>query len=556
MRSIFTLSLLYGSFFSASWITQLVHAQSNPAKQEQAYPQSIWEDVFSKKRESLAENMEPVLAHPEDQQQAANKLQTLADKFKKKPNILIFIMDDVGYGDPGCFGGGVAIGAPTPNMDKLCHEGLQLTSTYSQPSCSPTRATLLTGRLPMRHGILIPPMYGAPGGLAEEQTIAKLLSEAGYRTQGIGKWHVGENEASQPQNVGFDDFYGFLSVSDMYTEWRDPALAPELVNNKERTEALINPSKDSPFNKHLVHGVKGAKLENIEELTIANISTFDQKMADYGVKFIQDNAKKEQPFFLYYGTRGGHFDNYPNESVKGKSPAKYPYKDVMVEMDAILGRLVKTLEETGQLENTFIFVTSDNGPEMESWPDSGYTPFRGSKGSSFEGGVRVPGIAYWKGVIQPGRVSDGLFDLSDLFTTSLSLAGAKEKLPKDRYIDGIDQVSFLLADQGKSNRASILYWLQDRFSAVRMGEYKIMETATVGTLDTPDMGGLTGKNVDYTYGHLFNLYLDPKESHNIIIRKIPFAEYLTHEIDRHMETFKKYPSKIQVKAHSSPTNDR
>jgi len=464
-------------------------------------------------------------------------------------------MDDVGYGDPGCYGGGVAIGAPTPNMDKLCLEGLQLTSTYSQPSCSPTRATLLTGRLPIRHGILIPPMYGAPGGLEGEVTLAKVLNESGYRTQAIGKWHIGENEASQPQNVGFDDFYGFLSVSDMYTEWRDPTYSPDLVNNKERTEAMINPSKDVPFNKHLVHGSKGKAVESIEELTIENISNFDQKMADYGVKFLKD-VNKDQPFFLYFGTRGGHFDNYPNQGVKGKSPAKYPYKDVMVEMDTILGRLVKTLEETGQLENTLIVVVSDNGPEMESWPDSGYTPFRGSKGSTFEGGVRVPGIVYWKGVISPGRVSDGLFDLSDLFTTCISLADAKEKLPKDRYIDGIDQASFLLADQGKSNRSSIFYWLQDNFSAVRVGEYKLMEMSTVMTADTPDAGGLTGKTVHYTYGHLFNLYLDPKEEHNLIIRKIPIAETLTHELERHMATFKKYPPKIQVKSHSSPKIDR
>ncbi|PWU16087.1 MAG: arylsulfatase [Chlamydiae bacterium] len=539
--------------FIICFLFQNVFAQILPM--DPGYPQSVWEDALSKKRSNIAENMEPVILHPQDSQEAQQKLHLLLKKFKKKPNILIFLMDDVGYGDLGCYGGGVAVGAPTPHMDKLCYNGLQLTSTYSQPSCSPTRATLLTGRLPMRHGILIPPMYGAPGGLEEEVTLAKVLSESGYVTQAIGKWHVGENEASQPQNVGFDDFYGFLSVSDMYTEWRDPVQSPELINNKERQEALISPSKDTPFNKHLVHGSKGKSVENLEELTIDNIATFDQKMADYGVKFLK-NVKKDRPFFLYYCTRGTHFDNYPNDSVKGISPAKYPYKDVMVEMDNILGRLVQTLEEIGELENTLVVILSDNGPEMESWPDSGYTPFRGSKGASFEGGVRVPGIVYWKGTIRPGRVSDGLFDLADIFTTCVSLADVKEKLPEDRYIDGIDQTSFLLADQGKSNRASVFYWLQDHFSAVRMAEYKLMEMATIRSLDTPEAGGLTGKTVSYTYGHLFNLYLDPKEEHNLLIRKIPFSEALANEIDRHMATFKKYPPKLQLKTHSSPKYDR
>ena len=120
----------------------------------------------------------------------------------------------------------------------------------------------------------------------------------------------------------------------------------------------------------------------------------------------------------------------------------------MVEVDAYIGEICKTLEDAGVLENTFIFITSDNGPQMDSWPDSGYTPFRGAKASSWEGGVRVPGIAYWKGTISPGRESDELFDLMDLFNTSLELAGALNKIPTDRYIDGINQTSFLLGDNG------------------------------------------------------------------------------------------------------------
>jgi arylsulfatase len=503
------------------------------------------EDAWIAKTVHITPNMEPVIPHIEQTAEAKKKLDALEKKMGRKPNILIFLMDDVGWGDLGAFGGGTMAGAPTPNMDRLAYEGVQLTSTYSQPSCSPTRATIMTGRLPIRHGVLHPPMYGEKGGLEGEITVAEVLSKAGYVTQAVGKWHMGENEASQPQNVGFDDFYGFLSVSDMYTEWRDPNFYPEIVYNKERTELI----KSMPWNRCLVHAKKGGKVENIEEITIPVLSTLDEKWADYSINFIKKMAKENKPFFLYHNTRGGHFDNYPSEKFKGRSPAKYPYKDVLIELDDILGRFVKVLEETGQLDNTFIFVTSDNGPEMETWPDSGYTPFRGAKGSTWEGGMRVPGIAYWRGMIKPGRISDGLFDLSDLFTTSISLAGAQEQMPKDRYIDGIDQTSFLLANNGESNRKAVYYWFEKYPSAIRVAEYKAMFLGTDDTsTDVVNPGGFSGYIKNFYMGRLFNLYLDPKETHSFFIRKLPMVEQLVGIFKQHLFTLKQYPPKINTES--------
>lgn len=500
-------------------------------------------DPWVQKAVVVAENRTPVFVFPQQKAAAAKKLADLQKKSGKKPNILIYIMDDVGWGDPGCFGGGAAIGAPTPTMDRLAQQGLMLTSSYAQPSCSPTRATVLTGRLPIRHGILWPPMYGEKGGLGGEITVAKLLSDAGYVTQAVGKWHVGENEESLPHNVGFDDFYGFLSVSDMYTEWRDEHFFPEVVTSPERT-ALI---KSFPFDRHFVHAKKGGKIEDLAEITIPVSATLDEKWSDYSVEFIKKMAKSDQPFFLYHGTRGAHFDNYPNEKFKGKSPSRHPYKDVMVELDDILARLVKTLEETGQLENTLIFVTSDNGPEMESWPDSGYTPFRGAKGNTWEGGMRVPGIAYWKGVIKPGRVSDGLFDLSDLFTTSVSLAGAEDRMPKDRFIDGVDQTSFLLADDGDSNRQAVFYWQMQFPSAVRMGEFKLMVLSeSDDDRDTVNPGGFSGVLQNYAAPRFYNLYADPKETHSYFVRKLAYETTLRDLLKQHLFTFQKYPPKHPI----------
>ncbi len=215
-----------------------------------------------------------------------------------------------------------------------------------------------------------------------------------------------------------------------------------------------------------------------------------------------------------------------------------------MEIDDILGRLVAALKETGQLENTLIFITSDNGPEMETWPDSGYTPFRSAKGSTWEGGVRVPAIVYWPGQIKAGRVSDGLFDLADLFNTSIALSGAQASIPKDRFIDGIDQTSFLLADDGQSNRKFIYYWLQDKFSAIRVGEWKMVRVGTQMTpWDTVNPGGFSGYTAEYTYAKFFNLYLDPKEEHSYMIRKLAYLDAFGFAMRRHLESLQKYPPK-------------
>ena len=163
-------------------------------------------------------------------------------------------MDNVGYGDLGINGGGLLAGAPTPNMDRLGREGLQLLSAYSQPSCTPSRCTLLTGRLPMRHGQLHPSFAGQAGSWRTRSPSPSSLSKAGYVTQGMGKWHCGEDEASQPQNVGFDDFYGFLGWSGLYTDWQDEDFAPEFALSPER-QAYV---QTVPFNPNIVHGSQGS----------------------------------------------------------------------------------------------------------------------------------------------------------------------------------------------------------------------------------------------------------------------------------------------------------
>lgn len=490
----------------------------------------------------VAENMEPVIPHPAQTAEANKKLAALGKKFGRKPNILILLVDDMGWGDPGCYGGGEAIGAPTPQIDRLATEGLRLTSAYAQPMCSPTRATLMTGRLPIHHGIHRAMDHGEPGGLTGEITIAQLLNETGYRTALVGKWHLGEAEEQQPQHLGYDEFFGFLGVCDQYTEWRDPAIMPEIANKPEMRELL----KDVPFNHNLVTAKKGEKLQRVKEITIPVLANLDQEFADYSVDFIKRSTKQDKPFFLIHAFSKVHYDNYPADGYAGKSPSGFPYKDAVIEVDDIVGRIIETLKETGQAENTLVFLSSDNGPEEDAFPDCGHTPFRGAKGTTWEGGVRVPGIAWWPGTIKAGRVSNGLFDLADLFTTSLALGGAMEKLPKDRYIDGIDQTSFLITDNGDSMRSSIFYWHNYELAALRWHHIKLhlLLFLSQNPLRESKTNSILQK-ASLVWAN--DLNIDPKERFSALERHTPryvwAAPFILEEFMRYKEVLEKYPPK-------------
>jgi arylsulfatase len=497
-----------------------------------------------------AENMYPVIAHPAQEKQAREKLAALEKKFGKKPNILIFIMDDVGWSDPGFNGGGIAVGNDTPVMDKLANEGLILTSAYSTPSCSPTRATIHTGQTPLHHGILQPVMYGQVGGLDGAVTLPAVLQKMGYVTQGVGKWHMGENQGSLPQNVGYDDYRGFLSVSDMYTEWRDIYFNPEMALSPERFAMM----EKSPFSHDDVHCTPDDKTacKSVRLIDLNVIKDLDADWMNYSINFIKRMKGSKQPFFLYHGARGCHFDNYPSDDWAGKSRSRTVYGDCMVQMDHIIGQLVKTLEETGELDNTLVFLTSDNGPECEV-PPHGRTPFRGCKGSGWEGGVRVPTFAYWKGMI-PARKSEGIFDLADLFNTSISLAGkpgaaVAEFVAKDRYIDGVDQTGFLLADRGESARRSRQYTIDRYLSAVRVDEFKYVITAVIenGIVQKGYTGGFSGTIVtDLSNAVMFNLYTNPQEDVSVGIRHIPMAVPLGHALGFYMQELIKFPPQIKA----------
>lgn len=460
----------------------------------------------------------------------------------------------MGWGDPGVFGGGAAIGAATPNMDRLAHDGMMLTSCYSQPSCTPSRAAFQTGRLPQRTGQTRPTAAGEEAQKTQELYLAKVLSDAGYVTGMAGKWHLGESEGSRPTDQGgYDEFYGNLGVNTVYHDWRDDQISPEVVYNEERFRIM---SQEVDFIRHSVKLKKGSdKLTLVDEITLETEPLLEEQYLAWSQDFIRRAVKSDKPFYLHLAMNRVHTKNYPNPMFRGKSAAGTPYKDGMLEVDWVLGELLKTLEETGQLENTFVFLSSDNGAEEDVMAggiftsDAGHHPWRGAKGTTWEGGVRVSGIASWPGMIKKGRVTDGLFDQMDLFATSMRLAGIPlEKLPKDRYYDAIDQTSWLLTDsddENTSNREAIYYWYNQDFYGVRWQFMKRMERImTVGLNPGPGtFGGLFNatktETTDPTLGWYFNLYMDPKERIPTV-RTWAIAPMVELSI-RNKLTFLKYP---------------
>jgi arylsulfatase len=502
---------------------------------------ALAQSVLSK-AERTSESMEPALVHPEQMAAAQETLDAVFARTGQRPNIVWLVVDDMGYGDPGAFGGGAAVGAATPNMDRLAAEGLKLTSTYSQATCTPTRSAILTGRLPVRTGLTRPILAGdviTKNPWADEISLPALLGQAGYTTVLSGKWHVGEAEGMRPHDIGFDEFYGFYEAEKEVSQGVDKRGYPDLVLNPERLEMLRRTGSSNA----LVHGFKGGETTDVEVIdSIEEMAEGDRMLKEFTLAKIPELAASGQPFFLEHAFMKVHADNFASKEFEGKSASKYPYKDDVVEVDAYVGEIVEALDRAGVLDNTFIFVTSDNGPQLDSWPDSGYTPFRGAKGSAWEGGVRVPGIAYWRGVITPGRESDELFDLMDLFNTSLHLAGIEGEIPTDRYIDGIDQTSFLFADDGRSNREKVYIWNEQNLMAMRMYEYKMHVKVVEEHAQWLNIDMTTVSDVGLA-PWLFNLYIDPKEEYPVGHRMNAFLASMAAEMKGHAATFRKYPPK-------------
>ncbi len=407
---------------------------------------------------------------------------------KVKPNIIIIFADDLGYGDLSCYGHPTII---TPHLDRMATEGQKWTNFYVAASvCTPSRAGLITGRYPIRSGmcsdrsrVLFP---NSTGGIpAKEITIAEQLKKAGYATAAIGKWHLGHLKQYLPTNNGFDSYFGIPYSNDM-----DRKNAEGLSRKEIFWDANIK-YFDVPILKD----------EDIVERP-ANQHTLTKRYNEAAVKFIKEN--KGAPFFLYLAHNLPHVPLFASEEFKGRSKRGI-YGDVVQEIDHGIGEILKTLKETGIDRKTLVVFTSDNGPWL-SYQDHGGSAglLKDGKGTTWEGGMRVPGIFWWPGKLKLGIVSD-IGSTLDLFTTASSLADIE--LPSDRIIDGVD-LSSVLFEKERSERDNLIYYRGQTIYAARKGAYKVHYiTQTSYVKDS--------KKINHDQPLLFNLEVDPSEKYNI-----------------------------------------
>jgi arylsulfatase len=357
----------------------------------------------------------------------------LVNSANKKPNIVLILSDDFGYGDAGVYGGGENRGMPTPNLDRMAAEGMQFMSFYAQPSCTPGRAAVLTGRIPNRSGMTTVAFQGQGGGLpAAEWTLASVLKTGGYNTFFTGKWHLGESDYALPNAHGYDEMrYAGLYHLNAYTyadETWFPDMDPELRAMFERVTkgAMSGKAGETAKEDFKVDG----QYVNTPEKGVVGIPFYDEYVEKAALEYLDRNGKSTTPFFMSINFMKVHQPNMPAPEFKGKSLSKSKYADSIVENDTRIGRIMDKIRSLGLDKNTYVFWTTDNGAWQDVYPDAGYTPFRGTKGTVREGGNRVPSLAWGPG-IKPGSRSSDIVGGLDYMATFASLAGVK--LPdKDR----------------------------------------------------------------------------------------------------------------------------
>ncbi len=368
-----------------------------------------------------------------------------------KPNVVIIFADDLGWGDLSCQG---HPSIRTPHLDRMAAEGQRWTNFYSAaPVCTPSRAALLTGRLPLRNGMTSDKrrvLFGnsKSGLLPEEITLAEALKAQGYATACVGKWHLGHLKPHLPTSQGFDSYFGIPYSNDME---RVPTAPPYKEANRD--------PRIEYFNVPLMRN------EAIVERP-ADQRTITKRYTEEAVRFIRD--QKKGPFFLYLPHTMPHIPLFRSPAFEGKS-ARGLYGDVVEELDWSVGEVLRTLRDEGVEKNTLVFFSSDNGPWIV-FDDHGGSAgaLRDGKGGTFEGGMRVPGIFWWPGRIAPGVV-DQIGATMDVFTTAVRLAGGE--VPKDREIDGLD-LSPALLGTGPSPRQSMAFYRDTKLYAVRKGPWK------------------------------------------------------------------------------------
>jgi arylsulfatase len=389
-----------------------------------------------------------------------------------KPNILVIWGDDIGWSNLSAYHRGM-LGGRTPNIDRIANEGALFTDYYGEQSCTAGRSAFITGQHPLRTGLLKVGLPGADIGLrAEDPTLAELLKPHGYATGQFGKNHLGDKDEFLPSNHGFDEFFGNLYH----------------LNAEEEPETYFYP-KDPAFRKRfaprgVIRSYADGKIEDTGPLTRKRMETVDQEFTNASLKFMDRAHKDGKPFFIWFNATRMHVWTRLSPEWDGKTGYGL-YADGLAEHDHHVGQLLDKLDDLGIADNTIVIYSTDNGSQTGTYPDGGSEPFRGEKGSTWEGGFRVPALIRWPGTVEPGTVVNDIFTHQDLLPTLMTAAGepgVKEKLLKghragDRtyrvHLDGYDQ-SELLAGKGPGKRSTVYYFDDNaNFNAIRWNDWKI-----------------------------------------------------------------------------------
>lgn len=427
-----------------------------------------------------------------------------------KPNVVLMLADNLGYGDLSIYNGGIRGGMKTPNIDKLASEGTRFTQFLVEPGCTPSRAGLLTGQYSIRSGMSLVIVPGGSGGLqSDDVTLGSIMKSAGYNTTYIGKWHLGPEAQSQPQNQGFDQWLvGFKGTTDsvLYSEsLRTAGVSEDL----QKAAATYIVEAKQP----------GGAARQVRLYDRRYRRQIESDIADAAVSYIEHQAKQEKPFFLMVGWTRPHFPNdAADEFVDSSGVGRYG--DSVVELDARTGQVLDAIDATGIRDTTIVIWLSDNGATMTATVpsevgsgDNG--PFRGELGDAYEGSIRTAGMIRWPGKIKPA-VTDEMISVHDFLPTLAGFAGAE--VPADRPYDGFDQGNFLLGKQEKSNREHLLTFIGDRLVAVRWRQFRIYPVEVNFSDTNPRMGGYLGTTRETAgFPRIYNIYSDPKETTDIAV---------------------------------------
>lgn len=400
----------------------------------------------------------------------------------ERPNVVFMMMDNLGWGEIGAYGGGVLRGAETPRLDALAEEGMKLLNFNVENQCTPTRSALMTGRHPIRSGttrVVWGQLYGMVGW---EKTMAELFSDAGYATGMFGKWHLGDTQGRFPTDQGFDEWYGVANTTDE-SMYRDQFK----FDAQASIEAFIQ------------EAVRGAAPTTVEPYTVEARRRIDSQITERAIAFMERQAVNDTPFFAYIPYTQPHVPTLPHNDFDGMTGNGH-YADVIAEMDHRAGEVLDAIDRLGIRDNTIVVWTSDNGPEAAvGWHGTaGF--WRGSYFTALEGSLRTPFLIRWPGKIEAGRESNEIVHVTDILPTFARVAGYD--VPNDRQIDGIDQLDFFVGKQNRSNREGFPIYLGDTLSAYKWRDWKVH----FNYLDN-----MFGTIQPQNFPRVHNLIKDPKE---------------------------------------------